>query len=224
MPGCRYVLLTAMLATATATAWPITGFANADDAPRLLATPAWGRPGVLSLRVQGIGSSLLLRRDATAVYRYDPQTRALSAADTAAWDGAAGAVALCSAQIPARTIRIDTHSGRATLAGRELAIAGAQAVTTLRSPSERLAVLLSAGAPRSSLMPALGAGHQAPFHHQVLALADGRPIGAARRLPFSGSTAGLTACWSADERFVVYADLIMTVIAIVKVEPEGRMP
>ena len=214
------------LTLAGALAWPLAGggTSGTGGVSGLLPTPAWGRPGRLFLRSEGAAGGLLLRRDDAAVYRYDPKQSRLGAADVSAWDQAGGALADCASQIPATAIRIDTASGRAVLDGRTLPAAGAQVVTTLRSPSTRLAVLLSAGAARPSLLPALGAGHQAPFFHQVFALTDSRQLSPSVRLPFGGSSAGLSACWSADEQFVVYADLIMTALAIVRIDADGRQP
>ena len=201
-------------------------------------TPAWGRPGNLRLRlVDGAAAAaatpqaapgavpvgLLLRRDAGAVYRYDAQRNMLLPVATALWDEVSTAVADCASQVPATAVRINTSTGQATLAGQLIALAGSDVVTTLKSPSGRLAALVSAGAPRRSLMPLLGGGHSGPFHHQVLRLDDGRLLPPAVQLPFDKSEAGLTACWSADERFVVYANLIMTVVVIVAIEAEGNL-
>lgn len=202
-------------------------------------TPAWGRPGNLRLRlVDGVADSaadaapqsatgalpvgLLLRRDAGAVYRYDALRNTLLPVATALWDEASTAVADCASQVPATAVRINTSTGQATLAGQVIAMAGSDAVTTVKSPSGRLAVLVSAGAPRRSLMPLLGGGHSGRFHHQVLRLDDGRPQPPAVQLPFDKGEAGLTACWSADEHFVVYANLIMTAVVIVAIEAEGK--
>ena len=69
----------------------------------------------------------------------------------------------------------------------------------------------------SSLMPFLGRGHAGPFHHQVVMADTEAPVGSEVPLPFGKRTSALLVCWSADERFVVYSDLIMSGVAIVDV-------
>ena len=197
--------------------------AQADSVPGL-PTPAWGRPGNLQLRGDDTAGGLLLRRDAGAVYRYDPVQRTLAAVHSGAWDGSSAPPTDCASQRSAPTILIDTATGKASVGGLTLALAGPQAVKTVRAPGGGKALVLSAAAARGSFAPALGAGHQPPFFHQVVRLDIGRSDGRAVRLPFGGRTGALMACWSADEQFAVYADLIMTSVAIVRLDAEGKQP
>ena len=66
-------------------------------------------------------------------------------------------------------------------------------------------------------MPSLGQGHQPPFYHQVFSWPEQKPLGPALTLPFEGRTSAVKVCWSADERFVVYTDLVMTSVAVIEV-------
>ena len=197
--------------------------AQADSVDRL-PTPAWGHPGNLQLRGDDTAHGLLLRRDAGAVYRYDPVQRKLTAVDSSAWDGVSAPPTDCASQRSALAIVIDSATGKASLGGLPLPSAGPQVVKTVRSPGGGKALLVSAAAARGSFSPALGAGHQPPFFHQVVRLDTGRSDGRAVRLPFGGNTGALMACWSADEQFAVYADLIMTSVAIVRIDAEGKQP
>lgn len=197
--------------------------AHADGVDRL-PTPAWGRPGNLQLRGDSVAHGLLLRRDAGAVYRFDPVQRTLAAVDSSAWDRSSAPPTDCASQHSAPAILIDTATGKASLGGVPLPSAGPQVVKTVRSPGGGKALVVSAAAARASFAPALGAGHQPPFFHQVVRLDTGRGDGRAVRLPFGGRTGALMACWSADEQFAVYADLIMTSVAIVRLDAEGKPP
>ena len=194
---------------------------EASEGPELLHTPAWSQPGGLWLRETQDGQALLLRNAQGIVYRYEPAGAPLTQVPAAQWDAAGGAIADCERQPPAVEISIDAHSGRARIGERPLVLDQPQVMTTVKSPSGRQALVVSSSGERGSVAPFLGQGRQAPFFHQVASLPDGATSGPAQRLPFGGRTGGLTACWSADERFAVYTDLVMSSLAIVPVPRAG---
>ena len=192
----------------------------------LLKTPAWGRPGVLQLRLDAASpGALFMRRAEGAVYRYDPQAGQLAHIDVASWEQGGAAVADCDRQYPAKSLRLDAATG--TLfgsSGRIVRVGGRSAATTRQAPSGRYAAVLSDGGTRASVMPFAGQGRKGPFHHDVVTLPEGTPVGATVRLPFGSGVTAVVHCWSPDDAYVVYADALLTGVAVVPVNPSGKKP
>jgi hypothetical protein len=193
----------------------------------LLATPAWQGAAAK------YGEQLLLRREAQAggvlllkhsghggAYRYDGSTRTLAPVTEQEWIRAAGPIAECGRQGPpsSQVLRIDQPSHRLLAGSREIPAAGPVVLALTESPSHRFVAVLSASGPaQPSLVPFLGAGGAAGQHfHQVVSLPDAAVAGSAIRVPVQRSEDVLTACWAADEKAIVYHDLLFVHVSVIE--------
>ena len=194
---------------------------------RLLDTPAWRGTA------PKYGEQLLLRRDLDAdhmlllkhsghdgVYGYDRGTRSLTPLTELEWYSAGGPIAECGSQAPPATqvLRIDQQSHRLIAGSREIPTAGSTVVAITESPSHRFAAVLSAAGPaQPSLLPFLGAGGASGQRiHQVVSLPGAVVVGNPVRVPVRRNEDVLTACWSADEKAVVYHDVSFAHVSIVE--------
>jgi hypothetical protein len=192
----------------------------------LFTTPRWSATGDLSLRVAG--SELLLQHQGSAVlYVYDRQARTLHEADASRWTKAEGATVDCSGGgRPLSTAwRIDPQAGllRGNTPQR---LAGDRPLLLRLSPSGQWLSALSTTAGGDSLLPAIGsAPAQGPLWHEVLFAVDGKSAGGSVRLPTELGRTLILACWSPDERDVVYHDQFFTKISIASfVSPKKEHP
>ena len=199
---------------------------SSGDVP-LLPTPAWqGAPAKY-------GEQLLLRRDGQTArvllikhsahdgaYRYDGSTRSLTPIAEQDWTRAAGPIAECGRQGPPSTqvLRIDPQSHRLLAGSRELSAAGAVVLALTESPGHRFVAVLSASGPaQPSLLPFLGGGGAAGQRfHQVVSLPDAVVSGSAIRVPVQRNEDVLTGCWSADEKAIVYHDIVFAHVSVVE--------
>jgi hypothetical protein len=198
----------------------------AADVP-LLATPAWQG------KAAAYGEQLLLRRDAQAdrvlllkhsahdgAYRYDGRTRSLAAVAEQDWTRAGGPIAECGTQIPPspQVLRIDPHSHKLIAGERDVPTAGATVLSLTESPSHRYAAVLSAMGPaKPSLVPFLGGGAaEGQRVHQLMSLPAIAPAGPVVRIPVQRSDEVLAACWSLDEKAVVYHDVLFTHVSVIE--------
>jgi len=199
---------------------------RAADVP-LLETPAWqgGAPrygdDLLLRRAMPGDAALLLKHSAhNGGYRYDGRTRTLSAIAEEEWGRAGGPAAECGTQGPPlpQVLRIDQQSHTLLAEQRQIPTAGATALVLVESPSHRyVAVLSAAGPARPSLLPFLGSGAaEGQRVHQLVSLPDatitGNPIG----IPVKSNEDVLAACWSPDEKAIVYHDVLFTHVSVVE--------
>jgi hypothetical protein len=183
--------------------------------------PAPRPAGTLMLRRESAeGGALLLRHTARdSIYRYDPAARSLTPAPADVWQRASGRVADCGGQLPPASgaLMVEQKSDRLLAGGREIATAGRVPLKVLASPSGRWAAVLSAAGPRvGSDGPVFGSAVKGQRYHQLLSLPDAAPAGEASKLPVLREETPLDLCWSADEQFVVYADMGFFSLAIVE--------
>lgn len=203
-------------------------------------TPDWAQAGGLELRTDSGGEVLLLRHRSTAqrlqtdypgaaprseaaqpdvVYRYDAASARFERAGAEDWPRAAGEVVDCdlAAASPTAPFAIDLQGGAVLWNGRPLPLAGNTALALAADPSgERVAALSANGARRSSVAPAAGRGGAAGQHfHQVFGRRDAAEQGRAVALPLTSESVAIAGCWSADGRYVIYADVLYNYLCVV---------
>lgn len=210
----------------------------ADANVPLLETPAWRTgnplsPRQLLLRIETEDEETILLKlsNNEAIYRYNPNTQSLSLVPVERWQGATGPIEDCDTQFPPPYLEldIDTRSDR-LVAGqdskrtREVQTAGSTVLSLRASPSGTMAAVLSAeGRKRGSILPFLGGGGVSGQHfHQVFSLPDAVPIGKSVRIPLKSEREGIIICWSPDERYVVYSDMLFYYLSIVPVDIARR--
>jgi hypothetical protein len=188
--------------------------------PVLLRTPAWApspeSPYGLMVRATPEADGFLIKREMgsdSVVYRFQAGAARLELVDAARWQAAGTPVADCEHAPVFAKFRYDIEHGTLSRDGRALAIPG-YVVSERRSyDGHYLAVLSGAGRGRS-LMPFFGGGGgRPPYTHSLLSLPDGGVLGASVPLAFDGPN---NACWSRDNRFVIYTNLYLTHMAVVE--------
>ena len=198
------------------------------DVP-LLRTPDWENQhigeldsGHLELRRETeAGGSLLLKRvDLETVYRYDPNTRSLSAVTEKEWSEARGVIAKCSDQqaAPDRIqIRIERRDRKMFVGQREVSTAASIPLGYLTSPSGKWIAVLSATGP---VVPAVmlfsGDRVLGARHHEIRSLPDTVSAGSSIQIPVPNTLTTMQLCWSADEKFVVYNDGSFSSLVVVE--------
>lgn len=192
------------------------------DVP-LFETPAWQASGMLLVRSEEEeeGALLLKHSERETVYRYDPETQSLSGVASDIWQNAREPIGDCelqSGQSP-QVLRIDPKSGQLLVDNRPITTTGATPLAILGSPSgNRVAVLSAEGPMSGSILPFLGRGGASGQHyHQVFSLPGVLPVWKSVRLPLSSEKVTLTACWSPNERYVIYADILFFSIVVVDI-------
>lgn len=221
------VLIGAILVIGMIKWMPATANLPRGDVP-LFQVRAWETPGELLLHREGEerGGLLLKHSERDPVYRYDPATRSLSLAARASWERSNEQVAECALQVSPLPpgLRIEPKSDRLLTGEREIATAGRTTLALHPSPSGKWAAVVSAESGRSgSLLPFLGRGGASGQHyHQILSLSEGVLVGKPVRLPLGGENEVLRQCWSPDERYVVYADVLFFHLSVVSVDVSGR--
>jgi hypothetical protein len=197
--------------------------APSGDVP-LFNTPAWRG------EAPKYGEQLLLRRDANTVlllkhsgregaYKYDGRARSFVPVTELEWTRAAGKVAECGTQVPppAGILRIHTQTHRLMAGQREVPTAGPTVLALIESPSRRyVAVLSTSGAAKPSLLPFLAAGAEGQRFHQLVSLPAGAVVEHPIRIPVARNDDVLTACWSPDEKAIVYYDVVFSRVSIVE--------
>lgn len=179
------------------------------------ATPGWAVDGELSLRSSG-AELLLQHSNSKVLYVYDRQAQKLSQAEPSRWAAVGGnTVACASAGRPdSDAWRIDPQAGLLR-GGASQRLSGARPLLVRLSPSGRWLAALSAAGGGDSLLPALGgAPVQGPLLHEVLFAADGKSAAGSSRLPSALERSLVLACWSPDERDIVYHDRLFTRISV----------
>ena len=194
------------------------------DVP-LLTTPRWQGEALK------YGEQLLLRRDTPAnalllkhsardgAYRYDGRSRNVTPVSEQEWTRAGGAAAECGKQVPPppQVLRIDTQTHRLMAGLRVIPTAGPTVLALTESPGHRyVAVLSTSGAAKPSLLPFLGAGAEGQRFHQLVSLPEAAVVGNAIRIPVNRGEDVLAACWSSDEKAVVYYDVLFAHFSVVE--------
>ena len=200
--------------------WPEYG-----DVARL-RTPAWeykgsdgySTPLLLLRRETQTGGALLLKRTGLeTVYRYDPQKRSLQAVTEVKWQNAGGPIARCLDQ--GHVLRRDDREYKLFAGDREIPTAGGVAIDDRRSPSGKwVAVHSAAGPVKASIIPDGSKLIYGQRYHEILSLPDLARVGKPVRIPAEPSRSPMHPCWSADDKFVVYADDNFWMVAVVETE------
>lgn len=204
------------------------------DVP-LLQTPEWKDKhigelysGRLHLRRETeAGGALLLKRvDLAPVYRYDPQTRTLTAVTDKQWLNANGPIANCMDQLakPDRVrIRVDHGTHKLLVTEREVSTAASIALSSLSSPTGNWVAVLSATGPIiPPFMLFSGARVLGWRYHEVKSVPDAVSVGKSIQIPVVNTITTLQLCWSADEKFVVYADGSFSSLVVVETNLDSR--
>ncbi|HNQ22652.1 MAG TPA: hypothetical protein PKK06_06120 [Phycisphaerae bacterium] len=216
---------------------------RAPDLP-VYDTADWGGAGQFVLRSSAPGSTdLLLRAFAvpepvaahrvtsapspdSVIYRYQPGAQRLETVRASAWTAATGEVCDCVAQEaqPIDPFGVDYQSDTLTFQGRAVTTAKPSLANVVPSPSGRYVAVVSGERTRRhsfSPVPFMGGGGCIEQHyHEVLKRSDGTRLGAAVALPLSSVNWGTMACWSCDERYVVYRDSAGIILCIVPTDVE----
>ena len=201
----------------------------------LLQTPEWKDKrigelysGRLQLRreSEGGGALFLKRVDLEPVYRYDPQTRSLSAVTEKEWLNASGPIATCMDQLakpdPVR-IRVDHGAHKLLIAEREVPTAARLAVSSLSSPSGHWLAVLSATGPIIPAFTLLGGERVlGRRYHEIKSLPGGASSNNSIQIPVVNTITTQQLCWSTDEKFVVYADGSFSSLAVVETKLGSR--
>jgi hypothetical protein len=202
----------------------LSGCSRSEPRPLIsFPTPSWAKDGELSLRVSE-GELLLRHNGSPVLYAYDRGARLLREVSSERWSAAEGATIECaSAGRPAsKDWRIDPQAGLLR-GGTPQRLAGARPLLVRLSPSARWLSALSATAGGDSLLPALGgAPVHGPLLHEVLFAADGQSAGPSARLAAELERTLVLACWSPDERDIVYHDRLFTRLSVASFVPPKK--
>ena len=197
------------------------------DVP-LLKVPAWEfraldeSNGQLMLRrdTEAGGALLLKRNGLETVYRYDAQTRSVSAVTDAAWQKATGQISKCVDQLyvsPRSVLNRNDRDHKLFAGDREVQTAGAIVRNNLTSPSGKWAAVVSAAGPAvQSILPFSGDLIYGQRYHEILSLPEAVRVGRPVRIPVTDKNDFLEPCWSADEKFVVYTTYFFNLLVVVE--------
>lgn len=198
--------------------------ACASSGPTLYAAPAWterGEIGSMRVLMRATPGGLLIRRDAGAIYLYREGAPKLMQVNEADWQQAGTPIVDCDHSGTATAFQYDIDAGTLSLGNRTLDIPG-YVVQEAGSPSGRRAVVVTGTGPGKSLLPFFGGGGgSGPYRHNLIALPEAVALAPSVALPFTPKMGAVRACWSRDERYVVYFNLILTHLAVVAVNTKG---
>lgn len=181
-------------------------------------TPRYGEQLLLRRAAPGDGVLLLKHSHRERVYRYDPRTRAFAPAAEQEWTRAEAPIEDCGKQVPPAppALRIDSPTNRLMAGARAIATAGPTVLDLTMAPSARVVAVLSAARGKQpSLLPSLGASASGQRYHQIVSLPDAVIHGKAVRVPVRRDNDVLESCWSADERAIVYYNVLFSYVAVV---------
>jgi hypothetical protein len=193
----------------------------------LFETPEWrGNPTYevgLRLRREGKNDgALLIKYDAsTQVRRYSPDTKMMAVVGLDAWERAAGAIAVCEEQFPPDSALLGTNAKTGRLRDRQgdVPTVGRTILNLTAAPQgDRIAVLSATGKKPASPLPFWGSsGASGEYWHQVWSLRERVFFGPDVRISTLRARDSLRACWSADERLVVYYEVTFAYLLLVSV-------
>ena len=220
--------------------------ASAQSGVACFETPEWAEPGGLELRADASGEGLLIRHRTTAerlredyhqgspvevhsprsaVALYDPASGRLDGAVDLLWREAGTEVVDCdrSSAAPVTPFVLDARGRTLRFRDRAIRAAGGNVLMLVAAPGgERVAVLSAAGSAAEAILPFLGRGGAAGTHyHQVFLRDHGTEQGEAVVLPLTSEEVGLSGCWSADGRYMIYADVLYNQLCIVQSQAAG---
>lgn len=188
-----------------------------------LVPPERERYARLQLRSQKRGEGhLLLKNSARSeIYSYDPNAGTLSLVANNFWENATGEIGDRCGGPPTSNpwLHID-DSDRLVDRDEQIETAGETALRFKTSPSGKFIAVLSAnGFKYPSIIPFMGKGGTFGQHyHQLLLAKDLSATGRRVPLPFVTARKLFSPCWSPDERFVVYTEVLYHRITIVAVD------
>jgi len=110
---------------------------------------------------------------------------------------------------------------------RRISTAGHTVLKLTESPSKRWVAVLSASGPlQTSLVPFSGGSTASgDYFHEVLSLPGAVPVGNAVQLSLERDSDVLVPCWSADEKEVVYHEILFTYLSVVETRvPQSSIP
>ena len=158
------------------------------------------------------------------IYRYRRGLHLLDSLSGTAWDEATTPIVDCAAQDAASASPFginDEHRlrfRRNLFESDRIPTAGKAALGIAASPDKEFVAVISARGMRRNLSPVpfLGGGLRpaGQHYHEVFDRLTGKRVGEAVPIPAIGA---LGPCWSADGRYVVYADVQLFDIVIVEV-------
>jgi len=218
---------------------------RAQEHPEIypLVTPAWGEFGALYLRRESDDPNVLLLRhfnskediyfrrgksppeqevkEPKPVYRFNARTNNLEPVAPTAWAAATGAVVDCFDGHQAGAIRgIDSKT--LSLNDQRVPTAGTVVLDWALSPDkQRLAILSADGPWHESMIPFIGGGYaEGMRYHEVFRRSDGAREGMALKLAGTDEKELYFDCWSADGRYLIWADSYFARLWIIEVPPD----
>lgn len=187
-----------------ATAWP-------ENTRDILIRAESGESDVLLLTHQDEADARVDRADGIrgndfhgAVYRYDPVDEQFEVVEVGAWEDGAGEPAVCK---PTGSFPWKIRSTRLMLKEKSIEVAGKAAMGVFTAPSSAVAAVLSADGhlPFFLIPGATALGRSGQHYHELFSDVDGTRIGEPLRLPLGGIGENPPqACWSPDEKYVIY--------------------
>jgi hypothetical protein len=154
-----------------------------------------------------------------AVYEYDPEAQSLRKVPGLKWDEVTSAITECFSQSQQFPEKFKVNGEKLFFGNREIPMKGAVLISSAYSPSGNAVAILSSDGPRKrSGMPFLGGGQNSKgqHYHQLFSVANGQPLSAALKVPFTTKQQAYPACWSMDEIYVFYTSLVADKMTIVK--------
>ena len=171
-------------------------------------------------------SGLLIKHDTKqpSVRRYDPNRKTLEVVPPDAWDKSTAPIAHCVEQYPPDTelLRFDPKTKRLIgERGEIIPTKGENVLNLTASPEKKRVAVLSAtgtaGGDYSVTPFGSGSGASGQYWMQVYSLKKRQLENYLFQIPTKEKFTSLTACWSADERFVVYSEVKYQFIVVVEV-------
>lgn len=212
----------------------LAGCGGSKGQKPLFETPEWKmNPEYevgLSVRRENVSqkdSSLLIKHDTKqpSVRRYDPKQKTLEVVPTEMWDKSTAPVARCGEQFPPDTALLRFDSKSKQLIGEKGEIIPTKGKTVLNltaSPQKnRVAVVSASGTAGGdySVIPfGSGSGASGQYSMQIYSLKKRQLENYLFEIPTKEKFTSLTACWSADEKFVIYSEVRYQFIVVVEVD------
>ena len=231
--------------------WPPRYAPSVSDVPVFTTPSNFYKSNVrLDLRVRTVSNEegvILITRGETwgtlpdvpkewPVFQYDARTRTLSTVNASQWKNAGGPIEKAlGGSSPARDVRVGDVDGvyRYRIGSgplRDFDSHGTRAVGKSFCPDGTILALLTAdGLRRPSSGPGMvfgsfGGGFYGQHYIEFFHLPDMKPVGKPVRIPFTTIKGIDTPCWSADGRFLVYANEEGTQMCVIHVGQEGQEP
>ncbi len=169
---------------------------------------------------------LLIKHDTKqpSVRRYDPTRKTLAVVPTEMWDKSSAPVARCGEQFPPEMTLLRLESKTKQLIGERGEITPTKGKTVLNltasSQKNRVADLSASGTAGGdySVIPfSSGSGASGQYSMQIYSLKTRQLENYLFEIPTKETFTSFTACWSADEKFVVYSEVGYRFLVVVEV-------